>query len=216
MMFLITRSVFGAHVEDLHAMHRLRYQVFKERLDWEVQTSGDLEIDGFDVLDPAYLVQRSPTGEVQGCVRLLPTSGPNMLRDVFPSLLGGTEAPAAADIWESSRFALHLPQERVRDDAGTRSSSVATATFELFLGMVEFGLARGLSRIVTVTDLRMERILRRASWPLERIAEPQTIGKTQAVAGYLEVSMDAVHRLRDVGGIDGPVLWVPAVQARVA
>ncbi|WJI81094.1 MULTISPECIES: acyl-homoserine-lactone synthase [unclassified Mesorhizobium] len=28
--------------------------------------------------------------------------------------------------------------------------------------------------IVTVTDLRVERILRRAGWPLERLSDPQT------------------------------------------
>ncbi|WP_352713480.1 acyl-homoserine-lactone synthase [Mesorhizobium sp. M0586] len=41
---------------------------------------------------------------------------------------------------------------------------------------MKFGLSRRLSRIATVTDLRMERILRRAGWPLERIGEPHTIG----------------------------------------
>jgi acyl homoserine lactone synthase len=33
-------------------MHQLRYRVFKERLDW-----GDMEVDSFDALHPAYLVQ---------------------------------------------------------------------------------------------------------------------------------------------------------------
>lgn len=36
--------------------------------------------------------------------------------------------------------------------------------------MIEFGLWQDLDRIVTATDLRMERILRRAAWPLERRA----------------------------------------------
>lgn len=203
-------------------MHRLRYQVFKGRLDWDVQTSGDLEIDSFDALDPTYLVQRAASGAVQGCVRLLPTTGPNMLRDVFPCLLGDRPAPAHARIWESSRFALHVPAEERAAAAGEPvhaggpSTLLARATFELFAGMVEFGLSHALDKIVTVTDLRMERILRRASWPLARIGEPRTLGRTQAVAGYLEVSLEALARLRAAGGITGPVLWVPALQARVA
>ncbi|WP_245261463.1 acyl-homoserine-lactone synthase [Mesorhizobium sp. L103C131B0] len=40
--------------------------------------------------------------------------------------------------------------------------------------MIEFGLSRCLSQIVTVTDLRMERILRRAGWPLVRVGDPYT------------------------------------------
>ncbi|TIN74365.1 MAG: hypothetical protein E5Y09_33280 [Mesorhizobium sp.] len=45
--------------------------------------------------------------------------------------------------------------------------------------MIEFGLLRRLSRIVTVTELRMDHILRRAGW-LTRIREPDTIGVTRA------------------------------------
>ncbi len=41
-----------------------------------------------------------------GSWRLLPTTGPYMLRDVFPQLLHGVAAPAAADTWEISRFAV--------------------------------------------------------------------------------------------------------------
>jgi N-acyl-L-homoserine lactone synthetase len=32
----------------LVAMHQLRYRVFKERLGWDVQINGDLEVDEFD------------------------------------------------------------------------------------------------------------------------------------------------------------------------
>ncbi|WP_352779824.1 acyl-homoserine-lactone synthase [Mesorhizobium sp. M0913] len=88
-------------------------------------------------------------------------------------------------IWESSRFALDIASS-----APTGAGGTAIGTYELFAGMIEFGLSRRLSRIVTATDLRMERILRRAGLPLERIGEPQTIGVTRALAGYLEVSKD--------------------------
>ncbi|MEP9389912.1 acyl-homoserine-lactone synthase [Mesorhizobium sp. KR9-304] len=37
--------------------------------------------------------------------------------------------------------------------------------------------------IVTVTDLRFERILNRAGWPMTRIGEAEQIGRTVAVAG---------------------------------
>ena len=47
----------------LIAMHQLRYRVFKERLDWEVHTSGDMEFDSFDALHPAYLVQVATDGQ---------------------------------------------------------------------------------------------------------------------------------------------------------
>lgn len=104
MMQLITQESYGEFVDELTEMHRLRYRVFKERLDWDVQISGDMEIDAFDALHPAYLLQRGEQGQVQGCVRLLPSTGPTMLRDTFPLLLDGASAPANPAIWESSRF----------------------------------------------------------------------------------------------------------------
>jgi acyl homoserine lactone synthase len=79
--------------------------------------------------------------------------------------------------------------------------------------MIEFGLSRRLTQIVTVTDARMERILRRAGWPLQRIGEPHAIGNTLAVAGDLEVSAECLVRVRNAGGLQGPVLWAPVAIA---
>jgi N-acyl-L-homoserine lactone synthetase len=60
MMQLVTHDLYGEFVDDPAEMHRLRYRVFKERLGWDVQVSGDMEIDEFDALHPAYLLQRAP------------------------------------------------------------------------------------------------------------------------------------------------------------
>ena len=90
MIQLITPDRYGAFLGDLAEMHRLRYRVFKERLGWDVEVSGDMEIDEFDACRPAYLLQTDDDGRIQGCVRLLPTTGPTMLRDTFPVLLGRT------------------------------------------------------------------------------------------------------------------------------
>ena len=84
-------------------MHRLRGRVFKERLDWDVSVSDGLEIDQYDTFKPTYLLAVEQD-EVVGCVRLLPTTGRNMLADTFPVLLDGHAAPKATNIWESSRF----------------------------------------------------------------------------------------------------------------
>jgi acyl homoserine lactone synthase len=208
MMQFITADYYDQCIDEISAMHRLRCRVFKERLDWDVQISGDMEIDEFDALHPAYLIQRAIDGRVQGCVRLLPSTGPTMLRDTFPILLDGASAPTSPTIWESSRFALDLHRDMPKTTHG-----LATATYELFAGMIEFGLSRQLTEIVTVTDARMERILRRAGWPLGRVGKPCALGSTLAVAGYLETSVASLARVRSAGGLQGPVLWAPVTLA---
>lgn len=178
MIQLITSDSYGTNLNELADMHRLRYRIFKQRLDWDVQASDDMEVDEFDAVSPCYLLQRSAEGAVTGCVRMLPTTGPTMLRDTFGVLLDGDAAPATPLIWESSRFGLDP------DHAGSAASQgIAKATYELFAGMIEFGLSRGLTDIVTVTDVLMERILRRASWPLRRLGQPKAFGRSRAVAG---------------------------------
>ncbi|TIV73326.1 MAG: conjugal transfer protein TraI [Mesorhizobium sp.] len=164
MMQLITPDCYAEFASELREMHGLRYRVFKKRLDWEVQTEGEMETDPFDSLNPVYLLLKGSDWRTCGCVRLLPTTGPTMLRDTFPALLDEMVVPASADIWESSRFALDLPATAPKAAGG-----LAQATYELFAGIIEFGLANNLSGIVTVTDTRIERILRLATWPLSRI-----------------------------------------------
>jgi len=204
MIQLITANYYGNFISELADMHRIRYRVFRERLGWDVQVSGDMEIDEFDALHPAYLLQKAGDGRIQGCVRLLPSTGPTMLRDTFSILLDGATAPASSTTWESSRFALDT-----ETDAAKAAHGLASATYELFAGMIEFGLSRQLTEIITVTDARMERILRRAGWPLRRIGMPRKLGTTLAVAGYLEVSLKSLGCIRTAGDLRSPVLWAP-------
>ncbi|MEQ8395869.1 acyl-homoserine-lactone synthase [Thalassobaculum sp.] len=208
MIEFVTPDRYGEFAGDLAQMHRLRYRVFKERLGWDVDGQGGVEKDAFDALDPVYLLYRADDGEIRGCVRLLPSTGPTMLRDTFAALLDGRPISASDTVWESSRFALHLAA-----DAPKAAGGLAQATYELFSGMIEFGLSRRLTDIVTVTDVRMERILQRAGWPLRRLTEPAMLGATRTVAGYLSVSRECARRVRTRGGLDGPVLSVPAASA---
>ncbi|WP_245266876.1 acyl-homoserine-lactone synthase [Mesorhizobium sp. LNHC252B00] len=52
MIQLIAPECYDDFAHDLHAMHRLRFRIFKERLDWDVQDNGGYEIDSFDALKP--------------------------------------------------------------------------------------------------------------------------------------------------------------------
>lgn len=202
---------FGQHLNVLAAMYRLRRRVFKDRLDWAVSVSGDMELDVYDALNPTYLVVMSDQGEVVGCVRLLPSNGPTMLSDTFPALLGGQEMPRSESILESSRFCVDTERAAQLSENGLNR-----ATFILFAAMIEALRVVEANSIVTVTDTRMERILRRAGWPLDRIAPPQRLGQTMALAGFLHASDEALHAMYDHAGVAGPVLLEPELPRAVA
>lgn len=196
---------FGQHLNLLTEMYRLRRRVFKDRLDWAVSVSGDLELDVYDALNPTYLLVMSGEGNLVGGVRLLPTTGPTMLADTFPALLGGQAAPHSEKILESSRFCVDT-----RLASELAENGLNRATFVLFAAMIEGARAVNAESIVTVTDMRMERILRRAGWPLERIAPPQRLGQTMALAGYLHASDQALVAMYRNADVEGPVLLAPS------
>lgn len=193
----LTRPALLRNSEIALGMHRLRRRVFKDRLDWTVAVSDGLEADQYDNLSPTYLIGIDRQ-DVVGCVRLLPTTGRNMLADTFPILLDGRAAPTSARIWESSRFCVDTKAVEATAENGLRE-----ATFLLFAAMIEWSQSRELTAIATVTDLRMERILRRAGWGLDRLGEPRQIGATKAVAGLLPVTDDALEAIRSAGRISG-------------
>ncbi|KPF43849.1 acyl-homoserine-lactone synthase [Rhizobium sp. AAP43] len=189
---------------DIDAMHRLRKKVFHDLLGWDVSVQEEWEIDSYDRANPLYVLSYGENGALRGSLRLLPTLGPNMLDDTFPILLGDGPEIRAADIWESSRFCIDpdISQDRA-------SNQVTIAAAELMCGVGELGLASGLSHIVTVTDVFLERMFKRMGCPGERIAAPHRIGSVQAVAVAWEVSEDLLERMKIVAEIDGTVLEEP-------
>ncbi|MGF6272845.1 acyl homoserine lactone synthase [Massilia sp. UYP11] len=164
--------------KELWEMHTLRAKVFRGRLGWEVPVLSGMEIDGYDALEPRYMLMRD--GEtLRGCWRLLPTEGPYMLKDSFPQLLDGQEPPSDPHIWELSRFAI--------ETEGAGSYGFSEMTMESIEAIIRHAHERGLSRYVTVTTTAIERMLRRAGVVTTRIGSPQAVGIETAVALYVEI-----------------------------
>lgn len=175
----------------LSRQHKLRAEVFSGRLGWDVDVRGGIEADHFDAIGPTYILAVTANGCVAGCARLLPSIGPTMVQDVFSSLLPDGKLRTHAGMIESSRFCVDTQCEE-----GRGRSSIHEITLAMFAGIIEWSITNGYSEIVTVTDLRFERILSRVGWPLQRLAPPQKIGVTTAVAGTLPADQAAFERLR--------------------
>ena len=160
-------------------MHRLRAKVFKERMGWDVPILSGMEIDGYDALDPYYMVIRESGSVVRGCWRLLPTEGPYMLKDTFPELLHGHAIPEDAKVWELSRFAI--------ETEGTHGFGFAGLALEAMREIVSFGDRMGIEHYVTVTTTAVERLLRRAGIAITRFGPPIRIGVENAVALDIDI-----------------------------
>ena len=186
------------HPEILARMHRLRARVFQGRLGWDVTVRAGEERDRFDDLDPAHIVSLNDDGDVVGCMRLLQTTGPHMLADVFAPLLDGEPPLRSARIWEATRFCVDT--ERLVDRRGP--NSICHVTSEVMIGAFEYGLEAGVTDAVAVIDPVMLRVMKRSgNAPYDYLGTPKQMGKVVALAVLMDCSEERIGRIRDFAGI---------------
>ncbi len=187
----ISPDRYVEHQNLLKQMYRLRAKIFGGRLEWDVTITDGGERDQYDDLNPTYILATFNGNKVVGCARLLPAAGPTMLERTFPQLLADGSLHATSAMIESSRFCVDttLP-------AGRGGGQLHLATLTMFAGIIEWSLASGYDKIVNATDLRFERILNRAGWPMTRLGEPVAIGNTVAVAGTLPADQESLEQVR--------------------
>ena len=175
----------------LDNMYRIRSKIFQNRLGWDVSVENGQEYDEYDALQPTYILAVSPCPDVLGCARLLPALGPTMLANTFPQLLGDNTFRPHSAMVESSRFCVDTA-----DREGRGARFFHNATLSLFAGIIEWCLLNNMTEIATATDVRFERILRRAGWPMHRLGAPRQINETLSVAGVLPADRQSFERLR--------------------
>jgi N-acyl-L-homoserine lactone synthetase len=203
MLKLIEGSYASFFPEEMDAMFRHRAETFADRLGWEVTVKSGYERDRFDDLNPLYLVSVDPeTERYWGSLRLLPTTGPNMLRDVFPQLLDEGDVVESATIWEVSRICAAA----VPGQPGRGRSGASYVLGELMVGITEVSVLAGVTQIVAVFDTRLLRILKAVGYPPEIIGRPQHIGNVMAYAGLFESGPKGLAAVRRVFGIENSVL----------
>lgn len=185
------------HQDILDQMYRLRARAFSDRLGWDVDVADGRERDRFDDLDPLYVIALTDDRRVVGSARLLQTTGPTMLSEVFKDLLPTGQSIRSPIVWESTRFCVDTSDPELR-----ANGTVSRCTGELMCSEIEIGLMSGLSHIVTVVDVRMERILRRGGCPIERIGTMVRYGMVPTLAVLIDVSEGSLASIRRANAID--------------
>lgn len=188
-MQTISGTVTALSSELETALARYRHKIFIERLQWSLPVSGGMERDQFDGPDTLYVVARDQNAEICGCARLLPTTAPYLLSEVFPELMGGAPIPRSADVWELSRFAAaSLAPEGAAD--------AARNTRELLAAAVKVATAQGARRLVTVSPLGIERLLHRMGVHAHRAGPPARSSDGQLIfACWIELDFQTLDAL---------------------
>ncbi|MDQ0562995.1 acyl homoserine lactone synthase [Rhizobium mesoamericanum] len=204
---VVSPDVYEKHFGLLRQMHRLRAEVFGSSMGWNVIITDGEQRDQYDDFGPTYILAVDDDRRVAGCARLLPASGPTMLADTFSELPADTSLTAHSGMVESSRFCLDTAFE-----VGKGGGQLHPTTLAMFAGIIEWSMATGYKEVVTATDLRFERILKRAGWPMRRLGEPASISNTMAVSGSLPAVRESFERVRpanylsDIAGNGSPLV----------
>ena len=201
MVNLITshnRSKFRAPLE---AMHRDRKKIFVDALKWDVPVvDGQYEIDQFDTDDAIYLVALAPqTQRHLGSVRLLPTTGPHLLSEVFSSLCD-KGVPVGDDIYEITRLCT----------APARDIEPKQIRRRLATAMCEFGLLYGINQYTCVTHIQYLTHLLAVGWECEPLGEPKQIGPDVVGALSIKITPATLQLFREKLGSRTPVLELDA------
>ncbi|WP_377186911.1 acyl-homoserine-lactone synthase [Ruegeria meonggei] len=186
----------------LDEMFKLRARVFGDRLGWDVNIKDGRERDHFDDLHPAHVVSINNSGDVVGCMRLLQTTGPHMLSDVFHSILDGDAPIRSSQVWEATRFCV----DTKKLGRGRGENSVSYVTSEVMIGSFEYAKAAGVLDSIAVIDPVMNRVLQRSgNAPYDYLGTAKPMGKVVAMAALMDCSDERISGIRDYASIEHDV-----------
>lgn len=178
----------------LESYFRIRHDVFARERGWRaVERSDGLDIDAFDRNDTIHLIAIDGD-RVVGGQRLVPTTSPHMLSEIFADLAAAKGIPVGPTVWEASRYFV------VRERRSGRTGCAMLA------GVQEFGLEEGITHYSAVIETWWLPRLHEAGFIVRPLGLPTLIENQWAIAAEVDVRKSSRDRARALGGISGSVL----------
>ncbi|NTB98325.1 GNAT family N-acetyltransferase [Agrobacterium tumefaciens] len=175
---------------------QFRHRHFVERFGWEALRKPDSrEIDVFDTDDAVHLVLED-AGVVLGYSRLLTTSAPHLLSDVYPEIMNGADYPRQANVYEWTRCVAE-PDARLR---GVEASHM------LLTGVAEFCLSAGIEALIVETHPKLVNLLVSNLWDVTPLAAPMVYDGALVVPIHAAPSSAALLSHHRGARINGSVL----------
>lgn len=193
----------------LMEMHRQRKAVFIDQLKWRLQESAGLEIDAYDSAEAVYLVEAdAPRAPISASARLLPTTQPHLLGDVFPELCAAAP-PIGPHVWEATRF---CPAPATPHGA-PRQAMLG----RVIAAIMETALLFGIERVTYVANRALAPMAQRAGWEVAALGPAHGTGRDKLRAFAAEIDAKGLRRVRERFSIAGPLTrFTPGALAQAA
>lgn len=202
MYLLVQAHEYSQYTQLLDQSYRLRKKIFADRLGWAVSVAGPYERDGYDQLNPAYLFWCDENRtQLYGSIRLMPTTGPTLLYDVFRETFPETCDLSAPGIWEGTRMC--VDEEAIdRDFVNVRADR---AFCLLLLALCEVALDKGIHTLISNYEPHMGRVYARAGAEFDEVGRADGYGKFAVCCGVFEVSSRVRDQMRQKLQVDEPL-----------
>lgn len=182
MLKVFTYSEKMRNYRSYENMVHARANIFHKRMNWDVVVEREREEDDYDrEHNPLYIVAERPDGSHVTSMRLLPTTGPTMLRDIFYKFFPGCPDIYASNIWEATRYC-----------ATFKKGDSLAYTGELFVRLSEICLGSGIDIVTGVFFNPMLRVLNKSGWAPTPVMTSEYDG-APITLGTSEISERRMH-----------------------
>lgn len=190
----------------LPQMFRARKRVFWDALGWDVKIEGDVERDQYDEMAPVYLIWCDPAQTRHyGSMRLMPTTGPTLLYDVFRRTFPDAANLSAPGIWEGTRMC--IDEEALAIDHPEIPPGRAFSL--LLVALCEFALKHGIHTMISNYEPHVRRLYARAGANVHELGRADGFGRHPVCCGAFEVSLEVLSSMRARLDLSEP-LYAPA------
>jgi acyl-homoserine lactone synthase len=196
MIHVVTSANRHLYEPELLTHFRLRHEVYVVERNWkELERADGLERDQFDNQDATYILAIDK-GETVGGSRLVPTTHPHLLSEVFPHLASVRGLPRAADAYEWTRMFVIRSRREGRTMGGQTRGMV-------ICGVLEHCLDNGIACLTALVEMFWLPLFHAMGWKLIPLGLPELISGEWSVAVKMPIDKTTLESTRAFHGITG-------------
>lgn len=185
----------------LKSMFEARKRVFVDLLKWDLPVlDGRFEVDQFDDPNATYVIVADSSGQHLGSARLLETTRPHILGNLFPELCSAP-VPTGPEVLEITRFCL---------DRALGASERLQVRNRLVSALVAHALQCGIRTYTGVAEMGWLQQILAFGWDCRPLGLPRSLGGRMAGALAISINPDTPVLLKRNG------IWIEEDVAETA
>lgn len=204
MIFVVDAKSRRYFAADLTAMHCQRKSAFVDRAGWKIPIVADQEVDRYDLLEETlYLLAKDePNGQVLASARLLTTSGPHLMRDMYSASYRAA-LPSGPTVWEASRYCTAPGTDRRAKRLGL--------LWQMICGIMETALERGINQVIFAANRALLPLTLQCGWDARTVGPTMSDGDDDVTAVVAAITSDGLRNVRDWHRVADPIIGLQSV-----